>query len=531
MPFSQDSANIPVLTNQGCILAIYRLFFHPLAKYPGPRLAALTDWYVAFYAWRGDLHKQNLQWHSRYGKAVRLGPNALSFNSSSAMSDIYSVRSNVRKSDGYVAISASRRTPNIVTTIDKDVHGFKRRILAQVFSERGIKEIEDRVLDNISDFVDLLGSDTDATTGWSTPKDFAQACNWLTFDVISGLCYGEDFDMLKSSKMRWFPTVINKIGQRGMINFVQPQFIRLKLDTILLASQYKDIVAAGTWVRQRAESRAQLGNDIKQKDIFYAMMNATDPKTGQQFTQKDLWVESMLLLTAGADTTSTALSALFHHLLHHPTHLAHLTHTIRSTFPTQSSITSTALQTSPSMAFLRACIHEAMRLVPSIANAAPRTVLPGGLLVDGEYIPPSTTVGISLYTIHRNGAYFNRPDEFDPLRWMGADADEEKAKRAGTAFAPFSVGPRSCVGWRLAWLELNVAAARVLWMFDKEGAKEEEGGCRCAGRQGVQGACDYDITGWITAAVQGPVAQFRRRADLQDILQDGMGGEVQGGDI
>lgn len=75
---------------------------------------------------------------------------------------------------------------------------------------------------------------------------------------------------------------------------------------MLLATQYREMLEAGSWIRRRAEARARLGNDIKQKDMFYTMMNATDPKTGQTFTQKDLWLESMLLLTAGMSCSSSS---------------------------------------------------------------------------------------------------------------------------------------------------------------------------------------------------------------------------------
>jgi hypothetical protein len=34
--------------------------------------------------------------------------------------------------------------------------------------------------------------------------------------------------------------------------------------------------------------------------------------------------------------------------------------------------------------------------------------------------------------------------------------DEESIKIANQAFCPFSIGARSCVGWKLAWTELDV---------------------------------------------------------------------------
>lgn len=53
--------------------ASYRLLLHPLAKFPGPKLAALTSWYEAFYDVTGGRFPDVLtELHEIYGMMTPL---------------------------------------------------------------------------------------------------------------------------------------------------------------------------------------------------------------------------------------------------------------------------------------------------------------------------------------------------------------------------------------------------------------------------------------------------------------------------
>lgn len=51
-------------------LAVYRVYFHPLAKFPGPKITAITRYYEAYYdAWKQGHYIFKIdEMHRKYGK-------------------------------------------------------------------------------------------------------------------------------------------------------------------------------------------------------------------------------------------------------------------------------------------------------------------------------------------------------------------------------------------------------------------------------------------------------------------------------
>lgn len=70
---------------------------------------------------------------------------------------------------------------------------------------------------------------------------------------------------------------------------------------------------------------------------------------------------------------------------------------------------------------------------------------------------------VPQWAINHSASNFKDPDSFIPERWLpntGFDTDVKEAMQA------WSVGPRNCIGKNLAYLELRLIFASVIWNFD-----------------------------------------------------------------
>ena len=70
------------------------------------------------------------------------------------------------------------------------------------------------------------------------------------------------------------------------------------------------------------------------------------------------------------------------------------------------------------------------------------------------FVPFQTMVFIPTYACARHPDNFHSPDDFIPDRWL-----EDDVNKFGSL--PFSFGARTCIGRRVAELEIRIALAHV----------------------------------------------------------------------
>lgn len=118
----------------------------------------------------------------------------------------------------------------------------------------------------------------------------------------------------------------------------------------------------------------------------------------------------------------------------------------------------------PELEYTEAVVREALRLYPPITETYREPFEETTL---GNYrIPVGTTLQLSFYGVQRDDRWWDTPEEFRPERWL------EDSERPEYAYAPFSGGPRHCLGMRFAMVELQLALATLVSRLEFERVTE-----------------------------------------------------------
>ncbi|KAL6862602.1 hypothetical protein ACO1O0_002838 [Amphichorda felina] len=197
-------------------IAVYRLYFHPLSKYPGPLLNRLTPLPLSLNLLRGRLPFYVKGLHEVYGPIVRLTPTELSFNSEKSWKDIYGSRvghANFHKDPIHVGSIQAVAGAVTITMADDVDHARQRRALSYAFSTKALLEQEYLIVSYINVFRDRMNE-------YAKSGKVCNIADWFsytTFDIIGHLSLGEPFGCLTSNDLRFWVPLISESIKAGAI--------------------------------------------------------------------------------------------------------------------------------------------------------------------------------------------------------------------------------------------------------------------------------------------------------------------------
>jgi len=175
-------------------LMVYRLFLHPLNRFPGPFGARFSSIWLSWRVRKGDAYKQVAALHAQYGPFVRVGSSDLSITHPAAVNALYGAASECIKGQNYDRLKPAI---SLQTMREKPPHAARRRIWSSAFGERALRGYEER----IRTFQEKLVSQLTASGG--RPTNLTHWFNLYSFDVMGDLAFAKSFNMLETTRNHW----------------------------------------------------------------------------------------------------------------------------------------------------------------------------------------------------------------------------------------------------------------------------------------------------------------------------------------
>ena len=347
---------------------------------------------------------------------------------------------------------------------------FLRHTLTPTFSSGKMKKMEPILHKCLDSFVDVL----DKTVTKRDVFDIQPVFEALTLDVVCSSAFGIEVNSQQNPED---PFVINvkkvfsfSIGSNPffILNLLFPESRHiLKYFNVFDTKADKYMQEA---VRKVIEERKLVASSHNNKDLLQMMIDAhqdsdhyddtieglqNDGEQKRPLTDEEILANSVMFLLAGYETTASALSWLAVCLATNSEVQERLIREIDEDLggkiPSYDSVFK--------LQYLDMVLSETLRLYPP-APRVDRQVVQDSVICE-KHIPGGISVTFPVCAMHRMPEIWPEPDKFDPERF----SPENKETRHKFAYMPFGIGPRNCVGMRLALFEVKLAIVTLLQRY------------------------------------------------------------------
>ena len=346
--------------------SLYRLYFHPLRRFPGPKLAAITNGYefyhdvlrTGMYIWEiekmhqkyGEQLSEKLFLHSTHlstGPVVRINPRVLHIKDPYYYDEIYASSSRKRDKDPK-QVTIFGFPSSVVATVGHDLHRFRRGLLKKIFSKKSVLELSPIIHEKESKLMQRFEKAYQDNTILQLVDAFAG----FTADLISEYSWGVSSGFLDNENFNnSFLPAVNE-----MSNFVHIYRFFPILGTIVrgmprwLLSRLQpgatSILDMQDMVAQQATAEKKPAKTSR-KTIFDGLSDPSVPP--EERLPRRLEDEGLIVILAGTENTARVLATAAFYLYRNKLLIMKLRNELRPIMPapTTTEVSWTQLEQLP----------------------------------------------------------------------------------------------------------------------------------------------------------------------------------------
>ncbi len=316
-----------------------------------------------------------------------------------------------------------------VLVIDEDLHRDRRRLMIAPFQREAVARQ-----------AALIGEIAAANIDrWPVGTEFpvAPRMSEITLEVILRTVIGATDPARLAALREVMPRLLN-LGAWASLAIAKPDLQRRRpWRYVRRHIEEADRLLYAEIADRRADP------DLGERTDVLAMLVRASHDDGRTMTDTELRDQLMTLLSAGHDTTATALSWALERLTRNPDKLDKAVRAANAS----------AAGDPAGDEYLDAIAKETLRIRPVVFDVG--RVLTQPVELAGHRLPAGVMVAPGIGLVHASPKQYPNPEQFDPDRMLGATLSP-------TTWLPFGGGNRRCLGATFAMTEMRVVLREVL---------------------------------------------------------------------
>ncbi|KAJ7272933.1 cytochrome P450 [Mycena rebaudengoi] len=487
--------SLPAYAVYKVLRVVYRELTSPIRRLPGPPSRS-GHWL------QGDLGstlEDSDRWADLYGPTMQCR-GALRASHRFILTRLYTMDSKainhfLMNSDIYQKPEATRYTlsqligPGVLV-VEGDIHKKQRKIMNPAFGPAQLRELTGIFVEKSIQLRDIWASQI-AQEGRIAPVEVMSWLNKATLDMIGLAGFGYSFNALSAERktpdeLEDAFSIVGRAGSmRNPIHILQTwfplfRFIPTAFGKLIKSSQSTMMRIGTELLKERkkdiAESWMEKGRSRDLLSLLVRANAAKDVSASQQLSDEDVLAQVPTFLVAGHESTSTAMTWALFALTQNKaaqTRLRDELLAVSNDNPTMDDLNA--------LPYLDCVVRETLRVyapVPRTSRIAKRDdVVPldtpftdiDGLLHETLTITNGQKITIPIDAMNRSRAIWG-PDalEFIPERWESATPIFTNIPGVWAHMLTFLGGPRACIGYRFALVEMKTLLFTLVRAFEFE---------------------------------------------------------------